>query len=560
MNLKAKYSNPKILIIDHGCSAHDAYKTKITIHGCNIERANYQNLSDIPHNPTSQHLTHTIKALEQHQQLPAEPAAKFGSRQWSSHNDEIHWSGGAYNNLVVRSFIQDIAERKKTESRMYYLANFDSLTKLPNREQFKQYVAHKLEEARRYQQKLALLFLDLDYFKQINDTYGHSVGDGLLESVAKRISECCRQSDFVIQDGAYKKNVMAARIGGDEFIILLSNITRPLDVARVAKRILTALKTPISINNKLIQTSASIGISTFPNDGSSIEALVQNADTAMYHVKANGRDNYQFFSTAMHTKAFEKLSLETSLRRALDNREIFLNYQPRFNLEDNQLIGVEALIRWRHTERGIIMPKEFINIAEETGVILEIGDWVFTETCRQIQNWLVSGLKPKKVAINLSAIEFKDPLLINRIERAIQQFKIPKNLIEIEITESTLMSDLDRSAKVLQQLKNLGITISIDNFGTGFSSLQYLMQLPLDQLKIDKLFISQIANDDSIKTLTKAIIDMSHSLKFKVSAEGVESEQQLKILKQFHCDEAQGFLLSHPLHSLDLAKRFKPRK
>jgi diguanylate cyclase (GGDEF)-like protein len=396
-------------------------------------------------------------------------------------------------------------------------------------------IAQSIASGRRWNRPLAVIFLDLDRFKYINDSLGHAIGDKLLQSVSKRLLASVRASDTV------------SRQGGDEFVILLSEITYPEDAATSAKKILLSLSAPHSIGGHDLQINASIGISVYPEDGENAETLIKNADMAMYHAKENGRNNFQFFKEEMNLKAVERQSLEESLRCALKREEFLLHYQPKINLDTGEITGVEALIRWQQPDRGLVPPSQFVPIAEDCGLIVQIGRWVLREACRQAREWQDVGLPFKRISVNVSAVEFRDKGFVESVRAILSETGLEARYLDLELTEGVLMEDAESTASVLQALKRMGIHLAVDDFGTGYSSLSYLQQFPIDVLKIDKSFVQRITSDPDGPSIVSAIIDMGKNLKQRVIAEGIETEQQRAFLQAHHCAEGQGYLFSRPL-------------
>ncbi|CAG0932232.1 putative signaling protein [Rhodocyclaceae bacterium] len=436
---------------------------------------------------------------------------------------------------VVWSICRDITERKQTEEQLYRLAHHDTLTGLPNRILFLDRLQQAKALANRYRHQVAVLFLDLDRFKIINDTLGHPVGDRLLQQVSHRIVGCVREVDTV------------ARIGGDEFTIVLVNIDTSEDVRRMGQKILKTLSAPFIIDTYELFVTASIGVSLFPADGESLDHLVKKADIAMYHAKGEGRNNVQFYSPQMDENADKRLLLETSLRKALDNREFRVYYQPKVDIVSRTITAMEALIRWEHPLLGLVSPGEFIPLAEETGLIIPIGEWVLRTACQQNREWIQQGLPPMRVAVNLSGYQFQQKTLLETIRGILDETGLTADFLELEITESVIMQNPDFAVSVLNQLRDLGVHISIDDFGTGYSSLAHLKRFSVNTLKIDKSFVRDVEIDSADAAIATAIIAMGNSLNLKVIAEGVETEGQLSFLSDNKCDEVQGFLFSTPM-------------
>ena len=429
----------------------------------------------------------------------------------------------------------DITERKRAEERIHFLAHHDALTELPNRFSLEIRLEQALIDARRHNWHVGVLFIDLDRFKVINDTLGHHVGDLLLIEVARRFVAAVRESDMV------------ARLGGDEFIIVLPDMESADAASHVSLKIISSLLNPVIIDGQELHTSPSIGISIYPNDGLSVDAIMKNADTAMYHAKALGRNNYQFFSEEMNRVASERMSIEARLRQALARNELLLYYQPQFSADGLRVTGVEALIRWQTPDEDLITPDRFITIAEETGQIVPIGAWVLQEACRQLGKWLKLGVPPLRMSVNISARQLRNADLVQTVAEALSEAGVPPPLLELEITESAVMENPEEAIKVLQALKRMGVTLAIDDFGTGYSSLAYLKLFPIDQLKIDRSFVRDIERDPDDAAIAISTIALAHSLGLKVVAEGVETRAQLEMLQQNGCDEVQGYLFSRPL-------------
>jgi diguanylate cyclase (GGDEF)-like protein len=422
---------------------------------------------------------------------------------------------------------------------MRHQAQHDFLTNLPNRVLLNDRITQAIAAARRSDTNPVLLFLDLDKFKHINDSLGHAVGDQLLQAVSERLVHCVRTSDTV------------SRHGGDEFVILLADERRPQDAALAAEKILLSLSMPFHIDGQQLHTSTSIGISVFPLDGMDAPALIKNADTAMYHAKERGRNNYQFFRHDMNTRAVERQLIESNLRRALEHHEFTLHYQPKIDLETNCITGVEALLRWEHPEWGLVLPERFIVIAEECGLIIPIGRWVLGEACAQAVRWRSQGISPVSIAVNVSALEFRHRDFFEHALIVLEATGVDPNCLQLELTESVLMRDVASSASLLGKFKAMGVQIAVDDFGTGYSSLSYLNQFPIDVLKIDQSFVHAIdAEMDSNGVIVSAVIGMGKNLHQRVIAEGVEQEGQLVFLKANGCNEGQGNFFSEPVSAV----------
>jgi len=452
----------------------------------------------------------------------------------------IHDRRGQVTGAVI--VFRDVTAARAMSLRMSHLAQHDCVTDLPNRLLLNDQLTWAIASARRNGNRLAVLFLDLDRFKHINDSLGHAIGDKLLQSVAERLVARVRNSDTV------------SRPGGDEFVVLLSELEHPEDAAVCAKKMLTALTAPHRIAQHDVHVTVSIGVSTYPEDGQDAETLVKSADTAMYQAKENGRNNYEFFRQDMNIRAVERQSLEGSLSRALERHEFVLHYQPKINLEKGAITGAEALIRWLHLDRGLIPPAQFVPIAEDTGLLLPIGQWVLHEACRQARAWLDAGLRPVPVAVNISAVEFRDKGFLEGVRAILKDTRLEPRYLELELTESVLMQHAESTASVLQALKAMGVQLAVDDFGTGYSSLSYLRRFPIDTLKVDRSFVRQITADADDAIIASAVISMGKSLKLRVVAEGVETREQLAFLQDQRCDEGQGYYFSRPVVAEQFAK------
>ena len=457
------------------------------------------------------------------------------------------------NGHCLTGTVQDITERREAEQRTYHLTYYDDVTGLPNRATVKKDLERALSLVRRNNRTLSVLSLDLDNFKRINDTLGQHTGDEVLREVAIRLVHCIRSSDIVSIDEYINQrgDDTIARLGGDEFMIILTEVKGAEQAAVVARRIANALAAPITVDGEEVVISASIGISAFPVDGSTVEHLVKNADTAMNHAKADGRNRYQFFDPSMNARAFERLTLETNLRKAIAQNQFEVYFQPKISIASGQVTGAEALVRWNHPDLGVISPLDFIPVAEETGLIVPLGEWILRDACAKAAAWTSAGLPPLTVAVNISAVQFSAPALDCLVADALTCSGLPARLLELEITESMLMDDLDRAITLLAELKGMGLELWIDDFGTGYSSLSYLKQLPITGLKIDRSFVREMEKDNDDASIVNAVIALARSLKLSVVAEGVELETQLELLNKQGCDYAQGYLYSPPLTDSD---------
>ncbi|MGC4241038.1 MAG: EAL domain-containing protein [Herbaspirillum sp.] len=435
---------------------------------------------------------------------------------------------GVQRNQVLKKIVG------RTNDKLLHFATHDVLTGLPNRALLADRIQHAVEVARRNGKPFAVLFMDLDGFKAINDSLGHAVGDGLLVAVAQRIRACIRGEDMV------------ARIGGDEFVVVMSNLSTPEVVEQLSENILAELRLDFQIEDATLRVTSSIGIAVYPNSGESVDALMKNADAAMYEAKQSGRNTYRFFEPAMHASAMRHLQVRQALQQAIDQQQFRLHFQPKYRGAGKELTGLEALLRWHHPELGEMAPSEFIPIAERSGQILCIGDWVLHAVCRQIVCWDAAGVKPVKVALNLSPLQMRSDL-VERIIKEVSASGIAPQRLMFEITETAAMKDVERTTRVVRELQSLGFDIAIDDFGTGYSSLAYLAQFHCRQVKIDRFFTSRLDLDDhSGRAIVAAIIALAHALQMEVVAEGVETEGQLRELQLLHCDQVQGFLLGRP--------------
>jgi diguanylate cyclase (GGDEF)-like protein len=434
----------------------------------------------------------------------------------------------------------DITARKRSEERIQELAYQDALTGLPNRRLFSDRLNVAVAQARRHEERLAVLFLDLDRFKLVNDSLGHSVGDELIRAVAQRLRSSVREGDTV------------ARLGGDEFTLLLPGLAEAVDAAKVADKVLESLRLPFELDGRELFVTASIGISLFPDDGEATEALVKNADAAMYRAKERGRDGYELYRPAMTAAAVERLALEGHLRRALAHGELSLHYQPILDLATGRVHALEALLRWIHPTLGPVVPADFVPLAEATGLIHPLGRWVLRAACEQARAWQAGGQEGVGVAVNLSARQFQQPDLIAQVRAALESSGLPAPLLELEITESGAMESAESAGRTLRELKSLGVRLSIDDFGTGYSSLSYLRGFPIDTLKIDRSFVRDVNADSDDAAIVATVIAMAHALKLRVVAEGVETREQLAFLAARGCDRIQGHLASPPVPAEDV--------
>lgn len=464
------------------------------------------------------------------------------------------------NNVCIRmqGTVQDITESATAQKEIHELAYYDLVTGLPNRAQLRETLTHTLRMAERSDSEFALLFLDLDHFKQVNDTLGHDAGDDLLQQVSKRLSNVLRDSDVLGKPDSYggdadesESKDSVARIGGDEFVVLLGDIHRAEDAARVATRIGESISSPYTISGVEVAVTTTIGISVYPADGRDAETLMKHADVAMYYAKENGRNGYQFYSRSIHDKALTRFSMERELKLAIEEEQLQLHYQPKLDMVSGEVVGVEALVRWNHPEKGSISPADFIPLAEETGLIVALGKWVLEESARQIQDWINRGVGTYSIAVNCSPVQFSRGSMISDIADTIRKSGVEPSLLEVELTEKLFLHDIENGIQLLSNIKQLGVQIAIDDFGTGFSSLSYLKRLPVDKLKIDQSFVENLDTDKGDAAIVSAIVALGHNLGLSLIAEGVENERQIKILRQYKCNEAQGFYFCHPLSSVE---------
>jgi diguanylate cyclase (GGDEF)-like protein/PAS domain S-box-containing protein len=464
------------------------------------------------------------------------------------------WLETVGNNLLEHPGVEgvvltsrDVTERKHAEERAQYLANYDILTGLPNRTLMYDRVSQAVAYAKRSRERIALLHVDVDRFKMINDSLGHDVGDEILKAAAERIKRCTGESDTV------------ARVGGDEFTILMPDAGGLGDVTACAAKILSQMSQPFPSEREDVFVSASIGVSLFPDDSRSADSLTKHADAAMHSAKTLGRNNYQFFTQALNEEVQHRMVLETGLRLALKRDEMRLVYQPKVDLVTREIIGAEALLRWHHPKHGLIPPAQFIPVAEESGLVGQIGEWVLRDACRQISHWQHMGLSPQ-IAVNVSARQFQQYDVAKLVSEVIEEAQISPESLEIELTESAVMQDAEASIVTVEKLSKLGVRVSIDDFGTGYSSLSYLKRLPLDMLKIDRSFVRDISSDPNDAAIVRAIITLARNLGMEVVAEGVEDEEQLAFLNAYGCQYAQGFLFGQPMTAEELTWRMHQRE
>jgi diguanylate cyclase (GGDEF)-like protein len=436
---------------------------------------------------------------------------------------------------AIARILATAVERHDAKNRLTWLAQYDALTNLPNRRQLAASLEDAIARAARDGQRAAVMFVDLDRFKNVNDMLGHGVGDQLLVQAAARLQACAGGADVV------------ARLGGDEFALVLPQVVENADAAAVAERVVEALARPFHLEGQQLFVSASVGIAAYPEDGQDAETLLKNADTAMYGAKNDGRNNYRFYAAAMREHTAQRLQLESQLRQALERAEFLLHYQPKLDLAAGTISGFEALLRWNHPQRGLVPPLEFIPILEDTGLIIQVGEWVIQEVCRQLRAWQAQGMAPAPVAINLSARQLQQDDLVGAVDAIVRAAGVDPRLLEFELTESMLMTNPEAAVETLSRIKALGMRLSVDDFGTGYSSLAYLKRFPLDALKIDRTFVRDLPGDSDDAAITKAVIRLAHSLSLKVVAEGVENVEQIRELEKYGCDEIQGYYIGRPL-------------
>jgi diguanylate cyclase (GGDEF)-like protein/PAS domain S-box-containing protein len=464
---------------------------------------------------------------------------KDGSKMWFSANVRAVSENGVL--VGYEGTNEDITARRVAEERVQFLAYYDALTGLPNRTLLQDRVTKALAAARRQNHHVAFLFLDLDGFKIINDSLGHAVGDLFLKEFAERLKTWAREQDTV------------ARVGGDEFLIVLTGIRDVADAAVTAERLINSMTAEVLVQGHSLHISCSIGVSIFPKHGTDCETLIKNADAAMYGAKDSGRNNFRFFSDEMNEQVMERLTLARGLRSALEKEQLFLVYQPQMEIATGRITGLEALLRWQHPELGLVPPDRFIRIAENSGLIVPIGEWVLRTACRQARKWQDDRLPPVSMAVNVSAVQFRQPGFCDLIRRVLRETGLPPQYLELELTESLLLADAEVTLSVVEELKAIGITLAIDDFGTGYSSFSYLRQFRVSKLKIDRSFIKDSATNPDDSAITAAIISMAKSLRLKVIAEGVENEAQMSFLRKHQCDEIQGYYFSKPLPAGDVA-------
>jgi diguanylate cyclase (GGDEF)-like protein/PAS domain S-box-containing protein len=503
------------------------------------------------------------------QQAVGDPAQAFSPGQWETLARRGGAGGGDETRFPVELtvsqtvldgrprlilIVRDISDRQLTQQRLSWLANYDSLTGLPNRALFRDRLAGAMARARRSGRAMALMFLDLDRFKLVNDSLGHAVGDQLLRHVADTLGSCLRGADSVLQGSGGPDAFTVSRLGGDEFTVIAENLGSAEEAALIARRILDALEVPFELQDTELHVSASIGISLFPDDETDLDGLIRHTDMAMYRSKGMGRGTYSFYSAELSAELASRLALENALRRALEQREFTLFYQPKASLATGQITGVEALLRWHCPGRGMVSPDRFIGVLEDSSLILPVGAWTLRSACAQLAAWDQAGLPPLTLAVNLSARQFRQPFLARFVAEILAEAGIAPQRLELELTESLLLEDTEATRNVLAALAELGVRVAMDDFGTGHSSLSYLKRFSIDTLKIDRSFVSELPDDAEDAAIATAIIAMGHSLNMKVVAEGVETAAQAEFLQARGCDEVQGYLVSRPRPAAEVAR------
>ncbi|PKN79144.1 MAG: hypothetical protein CVU51_15315 [Deltaproteobacteria bacterium HGW-Deltaproteobacteria-1] len=443
-------------------------------------------------------------------------------------------------------------DREKAAEKIHLLAYYDSLTELPNRTFHKELIKRSIEHAQRHKEIFAIIYIGLDNFQRINDTLGHSTGDILLKAVADRLTKSLRQSDYITRSDKHETVNVVSRMGGDEFIVLAHDLNQAEDAAKTSHRLLAEMSAPYDLNGREVFLTVSIGISLYPDDGTDVEDLLKNAEKAMRHTKSEGKNNFHFYSSSMHTSVLAVLTMESDLHKALERNELVLYYQPKVDAATRMVKGMEALIRWKHPDKGLIPPMQFIPLAETSGLIIPIGEFVIRTVCRQIKTWQEAGYKQIKISVNVSGRQFDQQNLIEIVRDALRDTMISPQCLEMEVTEGTIMRNPEKAIRILTEMKTMGIGILIDDFGTGYSSLSYLKRLPLDFLKIDQSFVKSLVSDSKDQAIVRATIAMAHSLNLKTIAEGVETEEQLSFLQAHECDEIQGYLFSRPVPAEDI--------
>lgn len=460
-------------------------------------------------------------------------------------------------NHIILGTVQDITKLRKTEQRLKYLAHYDQITGLPNRELFKQQLSKEIEKRKRTDSQFAVLFIDIDNFRRINDSLGHDAGDEVIKIIAERLSTSLRSADIITRNNTLQSLQSIARMGGDEFIVLLNEMNSIDSISKIARRLLNVLKKPAHLDNNEIPISASMGIAIYPNDGLDTETIIKNVDTAVNHAKQSGKDNFQFYNKTMNEMMLQHLEFERDLEKAIKLNQFEVYFQPKIDIASGKLVGHEALIRWNHPKLGLVGPDKFIFLAEQSNIIFDLGEWVLEQACKQLVKWHNMGFNQLDIAVNISAKQFNDEYLPARIKKILEKTGLAPKYLELELTEGLLMDNDEYTIKTLNKLKKLGLNLAIDDFGTGYSSLQYLSSFPLDVIKIDRSFIMNLPESKHDMTITKSIVALGHGLGLKVVAEGVEKEVQLKILNKYKCDQVQGFFFSKPMSSAKATEYLK---
>ncbi|HYO78247.1 MAG TPA: EAL domain-containing protein, partial [Thermoanaerobaculia bacterium] len=499
-----------------------------------------RNMRELYANPSeAEELTALLRSATTLNSVEIELRREDRRALWVLENIALVGEGPA---ALVHATLVDISDRKRAEEQIEFHAYHDVLTHLPNRRLFTDRLRHSLTRAKRNNKSVGVMFIDVDHFKTVNDTLGHTAGDELLLEMARRLRECVRDDDTV------------ARLGGDEFTIILAELRQPEDALVVAEKVLAAVQEPLTIANMPVNVSASIGIAVYPDDGSDPESLLRNADSAMYRAKEAGRSNVQLCTDEMKRRAVERIAVESRLSTAVTDQQLMLAYQPQVSLVTGQTIGVEALVRWNDPERGIVEPASFIPIAEETRLILPLGEWVLRTACRQMKEWQERGAAPMRMAVNLSARQFQQHDLVQMVRSALEDAQLAPSALDLEITETTAMQNAEATLDTLHALRALGVGISIDDFGMGYSSLNYLRRFPISAVKIDGAFIRDLSTNDGDGAIVSAVIAIARSLRLRVLAEGVETAEQFAALRARNCDEAQGFYFSKPATAEDATR------
>ncbi len=506
-----------------------------------------KNIRDVmPSDLASLIISHMEKALQS-----GDPQS-FEYQPWmSEHHYELRLVGGDSGAFVI---ISNISDYKQAAEKVKYLAHHDTLTDLPNRYLFNDRLKQAIAHAEREKQLLAVLFIDIDNFKHINDTIGHRAGDELLQGIASRLMAGIRKTDSISRVSTEEMEHMVARLGGDEFTMLLTDTKNVQDPATVAQRVLSSLSKPFVIGSQEVFITASVGIAIYPIDGKDIDTLLINADVAMYQAKNNGRNNYQYYSESVNTLRVERFTVGNKLRKALEQTEFMLFYQPQIDISTGKIIGVEALIRWLQPDLVLIKPGEFIPLAEETGLIIPIGEWVLRTACTENRTWQKEGLQPIRMTVNVSSIQFRRDNFIEVVSGILRDTGLDPNYLQLELTEGTIMQDSRNTIRKLHALQSMGIQIAIDDFGTGYSSLNYLKRFPLSTLKIDYTFVKDIVSSSTDQAIVNAIVSLAHNFNLKVIAEGVEKSKQLSYLLKCGCEGAQGNLICPPVNTVVLAE------